>query len=96
MNLGVERFLILGCIAVVILEMPNLIADLQSASVQAKTVEALVAKQVNAPSTPPRVGPEVATGPLGEAASFELTGAPSLASAKVIDVAKLLPAQAGL
>tara|TARA_R110000868_G_C10493630_1_gene730448 strand:- start:87 stop:356 length:270 start_codon:yes stop_codon:yes gene_type:complete len=45
MNLGVERFLILGCLAVVVLEIPNLIGDVESASVQNEVVEQMIAER---------------------------------------------------
>jgi hypothetical protein len=45
MSLGVERFLILGCIAVVVLEIPNLIGDVESATVQNKVVEQMIAER---------------------------------------------------
>ncbi|MDF1798733.1 MAG: hypothetical protein P1V81_06120 [Planctomycetota bacterium] len=87
MNLGVERFLILGCIAVLILEAPSLMADLTrgdgSAAVLAQSsvqVAPLVAEVV-----PPEAQPQ----PAVELAAVE-PGAP------VVVLANLLPDQPGL
>lgn len=86
MNLGVERFLILGCLAVVVLEIPNLIGDVESATVQNEVVEQMIAERAADAAAIETI--EVASG-----AAVELLKEETLAALRLDE---LLPAQPGL
>ena len=88
MNLGIERFLILGCLAVVVLEVPNLIGDVESASVQNQVVEQMIAERAAS----------AAVGPLELAAVPEVVE-PVAAQVEVLAALRtgeLLPSRPGL
>ena len=86
MNLGIERFLILGCLAVVLLEIPNLIGDVKSATVQNEVVEKMIAKRAAEAAALESI--EVASG-----AAVELPKNEALAELRMEE---LLPSHPGL
>lgn len=90
MKLGIESFLILGCIAVVILEMPHLIGDIESASVRTSSVNALLANR----AVPAEQAIDVALD--SAPTNALLASGEALAAVDVADLAELLPAQPGL
>ena len=86
MNLGVERFLILGCLAVVILELPHLLGDVESASVQAQIREQMLVEKT----------PEVFSDGDVEMAVQPIAPKPKEEALAALDLEELLPARAGL
>jgi hypothetical protein len=95
MNPGIERFLILGCLAVLILELPGLLADLTlgdgSAAVLAAE-QALVSAPLVAEAAPLPAAP----GPLKLEELGELRELPEQDATLALALGDLLPEQPGL
>jgi|FLOH01.1.fsa_nt_gi hypothetical protein len=93
MNLGLERFLILGCIAVVILEMPQLIGDVQAANHRTEAIGALLVDRATDRSSSEGL-PEIVLAP--SEINAILNQEESLAATKFAAVDGLLPTHPGL
>jgi len=90
MSPGVERFLILGCIAILILEAPSLLKDLRLGNGSYAVLAAERAPLVEAEVRPAESGEPVAP------VSHQEPAALALAERRPLDLAALSPEQPGL